>query len=74
MRPPASHSTPGELRRNTRLLALRNLAVTLYAAEESREAQREGRLERLLAERARDNPRLAKALREVREPRPASRE
>ena len=63
-----------ELRGSTRLLALHNLAVTLRAAEEAREAQREGRLGRLLVERGRDNPRLAKALREVREPRPARRE
>jgi 7-cyano-7-deazaguanine tRNA-ribosyltransferase len=64
------NSDPDRLRRDTRLLALHNLATTLQAAATTANAHRENRLHQLLKQLARNNPKLAKALNEITTPRP----
>ncbi len=65
--------TLSELRSDTKRLALHNLHATLEAAHQAAKAHEENRLHQLLRQLARSNPRLAKALREIRETRPPSR-
>ena len=62
-----------ELRSSTRLLTIHNLHVTLQAAREAAQAHAEGRLLDYVKQLAKTSPRLARALREVDNPRPPLR-
>ena len=59
-----------QLRDNSRLLTLHNLHVTLQAAQKAAQAYLENKLLGYTKQLAEDNPRLAKAIGEIVEPRP----
>ncbi len=59
--------TLSELRSDTKRLALHNLHATLEAARTTAKAHRENKLHQLLKQLAQGNPRLAKALTEIKE-------
>lgn len=66
--------TLATLRQNTRLLALHNLHITLQAAQKARQAHMENRLNQLLKQLAKTNPKTAKALKQIKHPRPPQKQ